>query len=605
MKAIRCLCPLLCLFLQLTAQTNQQTQVKTDQRPKAKVNISDIELIESPPAGKNAAQPPMQVKRGIVTKNNSTYSRATVTTYDDSVGHLPNQFYYWDKLLLGVIAKPQDRIMDIDNPRSFSGEEAITQRIECYGHPVKLILLDTANSRKMKAISFLMSSVESLWLFDQLEVSITIDGKNIANNWTPVSLMVRPQGDYEWAELYNTYFTSLKPGAEAELRIRHSQTKQLLRVVQLARKDLIPFQTLQEHIVQPTQNFERTIAQKDSIQHRLDSFYSDMTEWSAYATKHTEQQLTPTSRLLWFFRKQDMQLPDSSLSFSIMANGNQVFDKPQITGHMLLLDKLESGTHYEVRVWYTMQPENARTYRFHLPPVWYKTAAAYSIVAIVALIAVAGLIIWRLRQKANKAEQLQRETNERLSSIRSQLNPHFLFNALNSIQHLMNKNETEAANTFLSRFAKLLRTTLEPSMQGMIAVKEELTMLEQYLQLEQLRLPFVYNIEVKDMLDIHAIEIPAMLLQPIAENAIKHGLPHTENPRLIITIAAQNKNFIISVANNGKPYSPDSKKGLGLQLVEEKLWIVNKTFPYSNAAIEMHNSDDTTTVTITFKNWLA
>ena len=600
------------IFLLFIANSNctiaQTSQKKVKKVTQGGVVISDIKISVTDTTEKPNKNAKIAGAAKSKTKQKTGFKNdvMTLTMHNDPVDPMqPQHFYFWDKLLIGFKSSPGDRVIDIEHPRTYAGEENITQRIEWYGHNVKLMVLDTGSSRKMGLISFLENNGERLIPFEQLEYKLTIDEKVFSEEWQSTQYITENQPGYKFLTLFDTYSYAIKPGTEAELRIRHSVSKELLRVVQLARRDLVPYQTYQVHLTQPTQNFERIIAKRDSIQQGIDSFYGNKVEWSAKATKQQEQQLTPSSRLLFFFRRQDKELADSILSFNIIANGKSLFKAPQTTGHMLLLDDLSADTHYEVSVWYTMQPENAGTYRFFLPPVWYKTPLAYGM-AILLLFAVAGgFIYWHFKRKTKKAEQTARETNQRLASIRSQLNPHFVFNAMTSIQHLMNKNETDAANTFLSRFSKLLRTTLEPSKQGMIAVQEELNVLEQYLQLEQLRIPFEYEIEIKDMLDIHAVEIPAMLLQPLAENAIKHGLPHAAHPHIHIAIGANNNDFYIRIANNGKLFSNEASKGLGLQLVEEKLWIVNSTYPFAKATLDIAAKDENTIATIIFKNWLS
>jgi sensor histidine kinase YesM len=116
----------------------------------------------------------------------------------------------------------------------------------------------------------------------------------------------------------------------------------------------------------------------------------------------------------------------------------------------------------------------------------------------------------------------------RLQALKAQLNPHFVFNALNSIQHfVMQKNPIEALG-FLSKFAKLIRQVLENSLNDRVPIADELKGLSYYLDLEKLRFDnqFSYQIEVDEELDPLTTEIPPMLLQPYVENAILHGLRH-------------------------------------------------------------------------------
>ncbi len=134
-----------------------------------------------------------------------------------------------------------------------------------------------------------------------------------------------------------------------------------------------------------------------------------------------------------------------------------------------------------------------------------------------------------LREQDKKLDGLV-TLNKSLQSqaLRAQMDPHFIFNTLNSIQNFIISKETNAALGYVSRFSKLMRQTLESSMKEKVTVEEELDMLKNYLELEQLRFDkqFEYTIETDENIDIANTEIPSMLLQPYIENSILHGLRH-------------------------------------------------------------------------------
>ena len=113
--------------------------------------------------------------------------------------------------------------------------------------------------------------------------------------------------------------------------------------------------------------------------------------------------------------------------------------------------------------------------------------------------------------------------------IRAQLNPHFTFNALSSIQSLMNQNKIEEANYYFTEFGSLLRTSLHNNEKEMLPLQIELQTLEQYITLEQLRFGFAYKIDVAKNINTSTIEVPLLLLQPLVENAIKHGISNLQN----------------------------------------------------------------------------
>lgn len=127
-------------------------------------------------------------------------------------------------------------------------------------------------------------------------------------------------------------------------------------------------------------------------------------------------------------------------------------------------------------------------------------------------------------------EQLQ---ESQLASLKAQMNPHFIFNALNSLQSYIIDNEPMKANIYLADFAQLMRLTLEMSNEATISLKDELQMLKLYLDLEGIRFEdsFSYSLEVAPDINPELIPIPSMLIQPYIENAIKHGLLHIKNNR--------------------------------------------------------------------------
>ncbi|HET6769617.1 MAG TPA: GAF domain-containing protein, partial [Chitinophagaceae bacterium] len=129
----------------------------------------------------------------------------------------------------------------------------------------------------------------------------------------------------------------------------------------------------------------------------------------------------------------------------------------------------------------------------------------------------------------------QKAIETRLQSLRLQMNPHFLFNALNSVQQMILANEEMVATRYLSKFSKLLRTILVHSDKEFVTLKEELEILNLYIDLESMRFKdsFKYEIECDDGIDTDEIKLPTLLIQPFVENAIWHGLMHKEGERLL------------------------------------------------------------------------
>ncbi|MBL0357174.1 MAG: histidine kinase [Chitinophagaceae bacterium] len=148
----------------------------------------------------------------------------------------------------------------------------------------------------------------------------------------------------------------------------------------------------------------------------------------------------------------------------------------------------------------------------------------------------------------------QKALESRLQSLRLQMNPHFLFNALNSVQQMILANEEMVATKYLSRFSKLLRAILVHSDKEAITLKEELEILNLYVELESIRFKgtFSYRIVCDDSIDVDEVKVPTLLIQPFVENAIWHGLMHKEVDRqLLISFEEKEEWLHCIVEDNG------------------------------------------------------
>ncbi|MES2649970.1 MAG: two-component regulator propeller domain-containing protein [Bacteroidota bacterium] len=148
----------------------------------------------------------------------------------------------------------------------------------------------------------------------------------------------------------------------------------------------------------------------------------------------------------------------------------------------------------------------------------------------------------------------QKAVESRLQSLRLQMNPHFLFNALNSIQQMILANEEIVATKYLSKFSKLLRAVLIHSDKEAISLSEELEILNLYIELESIRFKnsFSHSIIVDENIETDEVKIPTLLIQPFVENAIWHGLMHKGDNRVLsITFTEQDDFIICSIEDNG------------------------------------------------------
>lgn len=166
------------------------------------------------------------------------------------------------------------------------------------------------------------------------------------------------------------------------------------------------------------------------------------------------------------------------------------------------------------------------------------------------------VIACHMNQQENELQQLGRQLSElKLSGLKSQVNPHFLFNCLNGIYTALMTGETALAQEYISGFAMLLRKVLMLADKNFISLQEESDMLDLYLKLEQLRTNngFVYTLKTDPRISPAALLVPCMLVQPFVENAIWHGLMHKETDRQlhIQWIQLQQNLYACEVTDNG------------------------------------------------------
>lgn len=192
-------------------------------------------------------------------------------------------------------------------------------------------------------------------------------------------------------------------------------------------------------------------------------------------------------------------------------------------------------------------------------------------------------------KELRQAELRRRLIDLELQALRSQMNPHFIFNSINSIQHFVVNNNANEAQRYLSKFAKLMRNVLDNSKTSHIPLEKELQTLELYMQLESLRFDehFDFEIKIDPSIDVGYTEIPSMLIQPYIENAIWHGLMHKEGKGKILVELTRisEKQIKCLIEDNGigrekaieyKSKNKIAHKSVGMMITKERLQILNK-----------------------------
>jgi tetratricopeptide (TPR) repeat protein len=224
----------------------------------------------------------------------------------------------------------------------------------------------------------------------------------------------------------------------------------------------------------------------------------------------------------------------------------------------------------------------------------------YGLVIIILIVAVTSYFIYKNAQASKVANQLLA-----LKSLRSQMNPHFIFNALNSVNHFVSQNDERTANKFLSEFSRLMRLVLENSQEDFIPLYKEQEIISLYLKLEHYRFRDKFEYEVKIDADINpeSIDIPPMLLQPYIENAVWHGLRYKEDKgHLALHMRKRNHGLEIEITDDGigrkrstevKTSHQQKQHSTGLKNIEERLLIINKVY-HTHYRVDIKDLDTAT-----------
>jgi ligand-binding sensor domain-containing protein/putative methionine-R-sulfoxide reductase with GAF domain len=198
--------------------------------------------------------------------------------------------------------------------------------------------------------------------------------------------------------------------------------------------------------------------------------------------------------------------------------------------------------------------------------------------------------------------ELKRKSAEvEMQALRAQMNPHFMFNSLNSINNFILNNDIDNASSYLTKFSRLMRLILDNSRHDWVSLEQELQALELYIGMESLRFDhaFTWHIDIGEGIDILSVQIPPLLIQPYVENAIWHGLMHRKEPggHLYIGLKKSGDFLLIEIVDNGvgreaanllKSKFSGHKKSHGMMITSERMEMVNKVY---NADVQLNMED--------------
>lgn len=219
-------------------------------------------------------------------------------------------------------------------------------------------------------------------------------------------------------------------------------------------------------------------------------------------------------------------------------------------------------------------------------PPFYKAAWFIALLILLTLLLFYFVNKYFVKQEKYRQELLRKIDDSEMETLRSRMNPHFLFNSLNSINRFIIEQKTKEATTYLTTFSKLMRSILENSQQNSVTISSEVNALKMYLSLEQVRLEhrFNYNIFIDDSIDEETEKIPPLIIQPFAENAIWHGFQNIEYlGNINISISKKDNYLQIAIADDGvgRAFTASIKKeqtkhkSFGIDITKNRLKLLN------------------------------
>lgn len=202
---------------------------------------------------------------------------------------------------------------------------------------------------------------------------------------------------------------------------------------------------------------------------------------------------------------------------------------------------------------------------------------------IIAFLLFLAMVVFYIRQNRIKQENQQRNIKHQL--FRAQMNPHFIFNALASVQKFVLDNNKELGGSYITRFGRLMRKTLENSTQEFVPISDELEILQDYIAFQQLRFNHKFSVDfiLDPAIETELITIPPMLIQPFIENAIEHGVASIDNGKIEISFSLKKNYLIVEISDNGIGIKHNlvkkeiHHKSMAISIVKERIKLLSKS----------------------------
>ena len=241
------------------------------------------------------------------------------------------------------------------------------------------------------------------------------------------------------------------------------------------------------------------------------------------------------------------------------------------------------------------------SFAFVIIPPFYQTTWFYVLIALIIAVVFYAVLRWQL-DKSQKRMQVENELSAlKIKALSAQMNPHFIFNSLNSIQNFLIDSDIRKSNKYLSKFAKLMRLVLNNSDKTFVPIRDVLSSLDLYLELEKLRFNdrFEYTINIDPKIELETTRIPSMLIQPFIENAILHGiLPREGKGNIEVSLKFLSDNSLMCTIEDdgvGREFHigklGKKHKSQGLRITQERLTVFKQLFK-NDFQFEFHDLKD-------------
>lgn len=471
-----------------------------------------------------------------------------------------------------------------------------TPRESCSG----IIYIDSLKENKDK------------YKIENLEFQI-VKNNTIATKWTLITQTKKYSDSYfyEGKEYFENYFLpysdSLVNGDKLVILLRKKGQEPFLKL-HLEKKESArkPFIIATKEDLMNVTSLESFIQESIESLHKDKSFdkttfYNSWPEEYSSTTIGNRNRHFKNEKYCLFFRKPNGKKRTPN-SFEYRISTNSKTAEWRNSNGIIFLDLNESGTEYKLEVRYKDDPKYISVYYYSTVPEWYQTLWFKITTGLLSLLTFTVIALFLMRKKSER-NRLQQKS--KLKMLYAQLNPHFIFNSLGSIQGLLNNNEIEKANQYLVGFGSLLRNTLTSSESETVSLEIEIKSINNYIELEQLRNPFLYHLAIDKTLDLHDIKTLPLLMQPLIENAIKHGISNKGNSEIKITISKKGYDLIFELTDNGKGFDIlAEQKGLGLKLAKDRIALFNQSSKKMKINMKIESNSSGTQITIFYKNWL-